>query len=190
MGTISVSLPSDGTIADTADYNNPITTIVDEFNGNIDNSNIKSSAAIATSKLANDGGIGPSKLGLGAQSATVTTSQTTTSTSFTDLSTVGPEVTVTIGSNGLALVILTCEIFPASGAFARMGFALSGANTLAANAVDSLFSQLSGSQPDFQGSFVKLLTGLSPGSTVFTAKYSTSAGTSTFLQRKIAVIPL
>lgn len=52
MGTISVSLPSDGTTADVADHNTPITTIVNEINGNLDNDNIKSAAAIAGSKLA------------------------------------------------------------------------------------------------------------------------------------------
>lgn len=57
MGTINVSLPSDGTTADVADYNTPINTIVSEFNGNIDNANIKNAAAIATSKIAHDAGI-------------------------------------------------------------------------------------------------------------------------------------
>lgn len=52
MATINVSLPSDGTTADAADYNTPINTIVSEFNGNIDNANIKSGAAIAGSKIA------------------------------------------------------------------------------------------------------------------------------------------
>lgn len=52
MGTISVSLPSDGTTADVADYNTPITTIVNAINGNLDNDNISESAAIALSKLA------------------------------------------------------------------------------------------------------------------------------------------
>lgn len=54
MGIISVSLPSDGTTADVADYNTPITTIVNEINGGLDNDNIKSDAAIAGSKLANN----------------------------------------------------------------------------------------------------------------------------------------
>lgn len=57
MGTVSVSLPSDGQTIDAADYNTPITSIVNEMNGNIDNANIKTGAAIATSKLATDAGI-------------------------------------------------------------------------------------------------------------------------------------
>lgn len=54
MGTISVSLPADGTTADVADYNTPITAIVDEFNGGIDNDNIAAGAAITGSKLADN----------------------------------------------------------------------------------------------------------------------------------------
>ena len=66
MANISVSLPSDGSTADAADLSSPINTIVNEFNGNIDNSNIKSGAAIATSKLADDAGITTAKIADGA----------------------------------------------------------------------------------------------------------------------------
>lgn len=51
MGTISLSLPSDGQTVDAADVNTPFNTIAAEFNGNIDNDNIKSSAAISGTKL-------------------------------------------------------------------------------------------------------------------------------------------
>lgn len=70
MGTVAVSLPSDGETANVSDYNTPITTIVNEFNGNIDNANIKSGAAIATAKLADDGGITAAKIGNDAVTAT------------------------------------------------------------------------------------------------------------------------
>lgn len=62
MGVINVSLPSDGSTADVADYNTPINTIVTAINGNLDNANINASAAIATSKLASDAGIGTAKI--------------------------------------------------------------------------------------------------------------------------------
>jgi hypothetical protein len=42
MGTVSVSLPSDGSTADVSDYNTPITTIVNAINGNLDSNNISS----------------------------------------------------------------------------------------------------------------------------------------------------
>lgn len=62
MGTISVSLPSDGQTADAADYNTPVTTIVNAINGGLDNANIASGAAIATSKLADDAGVTTAKI--------------------------------------------------------------------------------------------------------------------------------
>lgn len=52
MATISVSLPADGQTIDAADINTPINTIVADYNGNIDNTNIASGANIAGSKLA------------------------------------------------------------------------------------------------------------------------------------------
>lgn len=55
MGQVSVSLPSDGSTIDAADYNTPITALVNDYNSNIDNSNIAAAAAIAGSKLADNG---------------------------------------------------------------------------------------------------------------------------------------
>lgn len=52
MGLISPQQVSDGSTADASDINTPINTIANEFNGNIDNANIKSAAAIDASKLA------------------------------------------------------------------------------------------------------------------------------------------
>ena len=51
MGTITVSLPSDGQTADAADVNNPINIIVAAINGNLDNDNIASGANISGAKL-------------------------------------------------------------------------------------------------------------------------------------------
>ena len=46
MGTVSTSLPSDGQTIDASDVNTPINAILSEFNGNIDDNNIKSGANI------------------------------------------------------------------------------------------------------------------------------------------------
>lgn len=54
MGLINFTPITDGTTADAADVNSPLTTIYNEFNGNISNANIASNAAIAGSKLADD----------------------------------------------------------------------------------------------------------------------------------------
>lgn len=65
MGTISLSLPGDGTTADVSDVNTPFTTIANVINGNLDNTNIATGAAIATSKIAQDGGLSVASVGTG-----------------------------------------------------------------------------------------------------------------------------
>lgn len=64
MAIINVSLPSDGQTIDASDYNTPITTIVNEINGGLDNDNIASGAAITGSKIADN------SLDLGAKAST------------------------------------------------------------------------------------------------------------------------
>lgn len=51
MATVSTTLPSDGQTIDASDVNTPINAILAEFNGNIDNDNIKTGANISGSKL-------------------------------------------------------------------------------------------------------------------------------------------
>ena len=54
MAQISPDLSGivDGVVADAADFTTPINTIINEINGNLDNSNIKSGANISVAKLA------------------------------------------------------------------------------------------------------------------------------------------
>lgn len=85
MGTVSLSLPSDGTTADVADYNVPITTLANEFNGNIDDANIKTGAAIATSKLADDSGVTYAKVAAGFVVQVVGTNSTAVATGTTTI---------------------------------------------------------------------------------------------------------
>ena len=54
MSLISISGPSDGQTIDAADVNTPLNTIANEINGNLDNANIKTGAAITGSKLADN----------------------------------------------------------------------------------------------------------------------------------------
>lgn len=134
----------------------------------------------------------------GAQAARVATGETTTSTSYTDLSTGGPAVTVTVGNNGMVLVTIYCYGI-ASGnasAYALASVAISGANTVAAadagasNVTIKNQTSSTGSTGDVSHTASVLLTGLTPGSTTFTMKYRVTAGTGTFTERKISVIPL
>jgi hypothetical protein len=54
MGLISLTLPNDGETIDAADVNSPFNTIATAINGNLDNANIKTGAAIDGSKIADN----------------------------------------------------------------------------------------------------------------------------------------
>lgn len=126
-----------------------------------------------------------------AVTAAVTTSQSTTSTTYTDLTTTTDTVTANIGPKGLALVFLNCGFTAsASGIAPVAGYALSGTNTKSAEDNRAVFTNVrTGPTTDnFGAAFLE--TGLSAGNTTFKMKYRTTSGTSTFLNRRIAVIPL
>jgi len=132
---------------------------------------------------------GSAWFGVGAQisGATVATSQTTTSTSYTDLATSGPAVTLTTGTT--AFVIVTTYSYNAtSGAATYMSFGVSGATTIAAgdSTSVSLLGMKTGGQ-EWSNSAVYPVT-LTAGSNTFTSKYKTSSGTGTFANRSIIVI--
>ena len=124
--------------------------------------------------------------------ATVATSQTTTSFSFTDLATVGPSVTVTTGTKALVIVssAASADLVNRS---ASHGYAVSGATTVAATdtTAHKSFNNVGSPQNQDQDSFVSLLTGLTAGSNTFTSKYFVSgAGTGMFSNRQITVIDM
>lgn len=126
--------------------------------------------------------------------ANVATSETSTSSTYTDLATAGPAVTVTVGESGNALVCIGSNMAnnTASGDGALMSFAASGANTISAGTVPYiLFYQTwtAGALGEFGRMW--LVTGLTPGVTTFTAKYAIfSGGTGTWKNRSISVVPL
>lgn len=134
--------------------------------------------------------------------ATVSTSQSTSSTSFTDLSTAGPTVSnVPISSTGRALVMVTAATnatsangSPTFGQNAEMSYAISGATTRAASADDALrFSHVDLDATSFgsiRATATSLETGLNEGDHTFTAKYRRQAGEGSvqFADRQIAVI--
>lgn len=120
--------------------------------------------------------------------SSVATNESTTSTSYTDLATSGPSVTLTTGS--VALVILSAQIFNnTAGKFSFMSCAVSGATTDAADDDDALFFESSAANDQMGASRARLYTGLTPGSNTFTAKYRVDAGTGSFLRRSLIVIP-
>lgn len=130
----------------------------------------------------------------GATVATVATAEQRTATAYGDLTSITDSVTVTVGASGKALVILDAGIKSPDGTYGgRMGFAVSGANTIAASDAKSTGLRLQASNNDFVYPCNKmiLLTGLTAGSTTFKLKYKTlSSGVATeFSDRSITVIP-
>lgn len=139
---------------------------------------------------------GGGQLPTGAANAVVATSETTTSTSYTNLTTTTDGVTVTIGVNGIALIAIQSFISNnTSSAKSYVSVDVSGASTIAATDTTAIYYQVFSAGSETQASDIFMLTGLTAGSTVFKMKYRVDtggggSGTGTFKNRRIAVIPL
>jgi len=123
-------------------------------------------------------------------SATVATAQSTTSTTYTDLATAGPSVTLTTGTK--ALVIITANIGVADPSVSGyMSYAVSGATTIAASDTVAIRQQSTqSSRENIRASAVSVPT-LTAGSNTFTAKYRLSQDTDdSFSDRSIFVMNL
>jgi hypothetical protein len=148
---------------------------------------LQTSNAVRTAAI-QDAAVTANKLGLSPVASSVATAQSTSSTTFANLATVH-SVTATVGTNGILLVGVTALIHISSGTpDAYMGFALTGANTVAATENQSISHKAT----DGIGvGAVFMITGLTPGSTVVTAKHKVNAaGTGNFLNRNIWALPL
>lgn len=133
--------------------------------------------------------------------STISVPESTTSTEYTDLNTVGPSVTVTTGTR--AIVFMSCVM---TNATANKRCRMSWGITSAANAGDegaegtsrdpldktSLMSDgLSAGAESRKSNFDMIESILVPGSNTFTAKYRVSeASTGTYNNRFLAVLPL
>lgn len=122
-------------------------------------------------------------------SASVVTSETTTSTSFVNLTTTGPAATVTTGAQ--ALVMWSCLLSNnTTNNLAIASVAVSGATTVAAS--DSWSAGLNGVTAANTNGLAgwHYFTGLVAGSNTFTVQYRVNGGTGTFSARLISVLPL
>lgn len=127
----------------------------------------------------NDGSVG--------QTASVATSETTTSTSFTDLATTTDTVTFVVPSTGRVKVTVSA-FFNNSGANQTyVDFAISGTNTRSASDTTALIQ--GATAQNYNMSKVTVLTGLTAGSCTFKMKYRVTGGTGTFANRNIIVEP-
>jgi hypothetical protein len=109
---------------------------------------------------------------------------------YTDLTTAGPAVTVTIPASGNALVTVTVGLTNSSADVTTfMSFAVSDATTRVASDATSLECQPKANSI-YRMSATYFVSGLTSGSNTFTAKYRVAAGTGTFVNRSVIVIPL
>jgi hypothetical protein len=121
----------------------------------------------------------------------ITTVESTTATTYTDLATVGPTTFAEVGESGILDVTLSCRLQnDTAGAAARMSFEVStfgGTVLVAPN--DGRAVQVPGTA-QFRVSNRLLVDGLSPGGVQVRAKYNVSAGAGTFADRRLIVEPL
>lgn len=123
-------------------------------------------------------------------SATTSASESTTSSTYTDLTTTGPEVaSITTGTR--ALVFISADLTNNTlGGKAFMSVTVSGATTDAASDAQAVHFQAYGSNATARVGVLLPYTGLTPGSQTFTAKYRAATGTAGFSNRRITVVAL
>ncbi len=121
--------------------------------------------------------------------AEVATSQTTSSTTYANLTTVGPSVTATTGAR--ALVLIACRMANSTdNADTWASIDVSSASTIAASDTWGMNQEgVNTSEFTAFGSF-HYFENLTPGSNVFTMKYRVGSGTGTFENRRLCVVAL
>ena len=120
--------------------------------------------------------------------AATAASQGTASTSYVDLATAGPSVTLTTGTS--VIVMIACLGYNTSASVPQyVSVAVSGATTLAASDSNAALIQNAVGGVNTQGVAIVPLT-VTAGSNTFKLQYRTTANTGTFQQRGILVLAL
>ena len=116
----------------------------------------------------------------------ILTNQTTSSTSFTDLATAGPSVTLVTGTTALVAFNTFMNLDPANEA-AYISIAISGASTIAAS--NDIAAEFYVPSTTAQGTIGKTLIigGLTAGTNTFKMQYRVNTGTVEFLRRELVV---
>lgn len=116
---------------------------------------------------------------------TISPQESTTSTSYTDLSTEGPEVTLTTGA--FALCFPASRVFNTSGGVAYASFLITGATS--GDTVSDGRGVANQGSDDLRAASVQLMA-TTPGSNIFTMKYRVSSATGTYQSRRLCVMGL
>lgn len=112
-------------------------------------------------------------------SAVVATAENTNSTSYTDLATAGPSVTLLTGTKAIIWAHTTAQNNAAPDA-CYLSYAVSGATTIAAADTKAVFANSAGNGYNQVLSACWSTTALTPGYNTFTLKYRVSGNTGTF----------
>ena len=113
----------------------------------------------------------------------VATSETTTSTSYTDLTTSGPAVTLSPGRATDQIILLGCQMSNSAADRIRMSVAIAGAGAADADAVE-----VSGAAGTMVRATAHVMATAVANASTHTAKYKVSAGTGTFVDRRISAL--
>ena len=153
-----------------------------------DGTNINNSAIITA--LLNNGAVTADKLGLAPSKSSNATTVSTTSLTYVTPASNNVACSAVVGNNGLLLIGIGALVYRSGTASdAYMSFALSGANTLAADDGRSISNR---SVDGISVGRMFLLTGLAAGNTTVTAqiRQSVAGGTGNFLNKEIMAVPL
>lgn len=127
-------------------------------------------------------------IGLDSEESYVGTAQTTTSTVYVDLPTVGPTCVLTLASARRVLIILKGTLFQTGTANrVYMSVAATGATVAAAGDAAAVIHNGSGQAESYAGI---VYLDCAAGTTTFTAKYRVLGGTGSFQDRFMVVIPV
>lgn len=121
--------------------------------------------------------------------ARVNTAESTTSTTYVDLTTPGPSISVVTGT--IAIVLFACEIANnTNNSLAKCSVAVSGASSVAVS--DSWTLSMDGNAANnfSRAAMAHVFTGLTAGTNTFKMQYAVGSNTGTFKNREINVIPL
>lgn len=120
---------------------------------------------------------------------TILTSETTASTAYTDLATIGPQLTVTTGVSALVFSSAKVSNSLALGN-SYMGYQVAVSSSIVADDDSALGHAPSGASGWITATRAYLQQSLTAGSNAFLSKYRVNAGTGTFAGRQLIVIPL
>jgi hypothetical protein len=122
--------------------------------------------------------------------ASVSTAETTTSTTYTNLTTTGPQISSLVTGNQALVVVASRQANSTATAECYTSFTITGATpTVAASDNIAWFFQAPAVNGAGRASAATLVIGLTAGANTFTVQYRVSAGTGTFSARHLAVFP-